>query len=155
MIRSGGYGLTYLWFGLGQGIVVAGALLLRAPRQTEDTALVPALTNQGKHYAFGELVRSPAFWLMYAMFVLVGAGGLMLQAQLGPIAADLTFDKVPVSILGLTMLTPVFAVSLSQVTNGLRGRSSAGCPTGLVESNNVSRLLVRNLRIFGYDLFCG
>ena len=120
MIRSSGYEAAYLWFGLGQGIVVAvSALLLRAPRQTEDTALVPALTNQGKHYAFGEVVRSPAFWLMYAMFVLVGAGGLMLQAQLGPIAADLTFDKVPVSILGLTMLTPVFAVSLSQVTNAL------------------------------------
>jgi OFA family oxalate/formate antiporter-like MFS transporter len=70
MIRSSGYEAAYLWFGLGQGIVVAvSALLLRAPRQTEDTALVPALTNQGKHYASGEVVRSPAFWLMYAMFV--------------------------------------------------------------------------------------
>jgi MFS transporter, OFA family, oxalate/formate antiporter len=56
---------------------------------------------------------------MYAMFVMVGAGGLMLQAQLGPIAADLAIDKVTVSILGLTMLTPVFAVSVGQVTNGL------------------------------------
>ena len=67
----------------------------------------------------GEVLRSPPFWLMYAMFVMVGAGGLMLQAQLGPIAADLAIDKVTVSILGLTMLTPVFAVSVGQVTNGL------------------------------------
>jgi OFA family oxalate/formate antiporter-like MFS transporter len=101
-------------------VVIVSALLLRVPRQSEDTALDPAQMPQGKHYyAFSEVLRSPAFWLMYAMFVMVGAGGLMLQAQLAPIAADLAIDKVPVSILGLTMLTPVFAVSFSQVTNGL------------------------------------
>ena len=55
---------------------------------------------------------------MYVMFVLVGSGGLMLQAQLAPIARDFAIDKVPVTILGLTMLTPIFAVSLLQVTNG-------------------------------------
>jgi MFS family permease len=33
--------------------------------------------------------------------------------------ADLGIDKVPVSILGLTLLTPVFAVSFGQVMNGL------------------------------------
>jgi MFS transporter, OFA family, oxalate/formate antiporter len=42
----------------------------------------------------------------------------MLQAQLAPIARDLAIDKVPVTILGLTMPTPVFAVSFLQVTNG-------------------------------------
>ena len=41
----------------------------------------------------------------------------MLQAQLAPIARDFAIDKVPVTILGLTMLTPIFAVSLLQVTN--------------------------------------
>jgi OFA family oxalate/formate antiporter-like MFS transporter len=120
VIKSSGYEAAYLWFGLGQGIVVvASALFLRAPRPAEDVAVTPTQTPRGKHYPPGEVLRSSSFWLMYAMFVMVGAGGLMLQAQLGPIAADLAIDKVTVSILGLTMLTPVFAVSVGQVTNGL------------------------------------
>jgi OFA family oxalate/formate antiporter-like MFS transporter len=121
MIRSRGYEAAYLWFGLGQGIVVIiSALLLRAPRQAEDIAVGPAsMPRSSDHHGFGAVLGSPPFWLMYAMFVMVGAGGLMLQAQLAPMTADLGIDKVPVSILGLTMLTPVFAVSFGQVMNGL------------------------------------
>jgi MFS transporter, OFA family, oxalate/formate antiporter len=122
MIKSSGYEAAYLWFGLGQGcVVVASALLLRAPRHhaADIASRSPQMAPAAHRYAVGEVLRSPPFWLMYAMFVMVGAGGLMLQAQLAPIAADLGFDKVPVSILGITMLTPVFAVSFNQVTNGL------------------------------------
>jgi MFS transporter, OFA family, oxalate/formate antiporter len=122
MIKSSGYEAAYLWFGLGQGlVVVASAMLLRAPRHhAADIAARPAQMAPARHqYALGEVLRSLPFWLMYAMFVMVGAGGLMLQAQLAPIAADLGIDKVPASILGITMLTPVFAVSFGQVTNGL------------------------------------
>jgi OFA family oxalate/formate antiporter-like MFS transporter len=122
MIKSSGYEAAYLWFGLGQGlVVVASALLLRAPRHhaTDIAARSAQMAPAAHQYAVGEVLRSRPFWLMYAMFVMVGAGGLMLQAQLAPIAADLGIDKVPVSILGITMLTPVFAVSFNQVTNGL------------------------------------
>ena len=34
------------------------------------------------------MMRTPIFWLMYLMFMLVAAGGLMAMAQLGPIAKD-------------------------------------------------------------------
>ncbi len=120
MIKLSGYEAAYLWFGIGQGLVVlASGLALRAPRQDELTALLPARPAQRKHdYAPLEVLRSPPFWLMYAMFVMVGAGGLMLQAQLGPVARDLGVDKVPMSILGFTMLTPILAVSFGQVANG-------------------------------------
>jgi len=121
MIKSSGYEAAYLWFGLGQGLVlVASALLLRAPRPAAGVVSVPAQMPPRAHqYALGEVLRSQPFWLMYAMFVMVAAGGLTLQAQLAPIATDLGFDKVLVSILGITMLTPVLAVSFNQVTNGL------------------------------------
>jgi OFA family oxalate/formate antiporter-like MFS transporter len=147
MIKSSGYEAAYLWFGLGQGVVViASALLLRAPQQAEDIAFMPAHMPQGRHqYTFSEVLRSSPFWLMYAMFVMVGAGGLMLQAQLAPIAADFAIDKVPVTLLGLTMLTPVFAVSFGQVMNGLSrpvfgwisdwfGRERTMCVAFLLES---------------------
>ena len=35
-----------------------------------------------------EVLRVPVFWLLYVMFVLVSASGLMATAQLAPIAKD-------------------------------------------------------------------
>jgi cell division septal protein FtsQ len=46
-----------------------------------------------------EVVRQPVFWVMYLMFVLVGAGGLMAVAQLAPIAKDFKIADVPVSLI--------------------------------------------------------
>jgi len=56
---------------------------------------------------------------MYVMFVMVGTGGLMATAQLAPIAKDFGIDKVPVSILGLTLPALTFALSIDRVLNGL------------------------------------
>src|SRR5205807_168806 len=65
------------------------------------------------------MVQSPIFWIMYAMFVLVGAGGLMVTAQLAPIAKDFKIDMVPVSLVGITLPALTFALSLDRVLNGL------------------------------------
>lgn len=56
---------------------------------------------------------------MYAMFVMVGVGGLMAQAQLGPMSKDFKIDSVPVTILFLTLPALTFALSLDRVLNGL------------------------------------
>jgi MFS transporter, OFA family, oxalate/formate antiporter len=121
MIQASGYEAAYLWFGLGQGIVVmVVALLLRAPRPAEVAAPAVALARQGRRdYAPADVLKSPPFWLMYAMFVMVGTGGLMVTAQLAPVARDFAIDNVPVSILGLTMPALGFALSLGLVLNGL------------------------------------
>jgi OFA family oxalate/formate antiporter-like MFS transporter len=121
MIQSRGYEAAYLWFGLGQGIVVmVVALLLRAPRPAEIVAPAPALVQQGKRdYAPAAVLKSPPFWLMYAMFVMVGTSGLMATAQLAPVAKDFAIDTVPVSMLGLTMPALSFALSVGLVLNGL------------------------------------
>ena len=121
VIQSSGYEAAFLWFGLGQGVVVMViALLLRAPRQAE--VAVPALlpVQQAKRdYAPSDVLSSPAFWLMYAMFVMVGTSGLMATAQLAPVARDFAIDNVPVSILGLAMPALSFALSFGLVLNGL------------------------------------
>jgi MFS transporter, OFA family, oxalate/formate antiporter len=119
-IKASGYETAYQWFGLGQGLVVlVCGLLLRAPRAGEVTVAVPARHGQAaRDYTWREMLRSRPFWLMYAMFALVGAGGLMLQAQVTPIARDLAIAYDPVTILGVPMLAPIFAVSVLQVTNG-------------------------------------
>src|SRR5437899_7448194 len=121
MIQSRGYEVAYLWFGLGQGVVVmAVALLLRAPKPAEIVAPGPALVQQGtRDYPPAALLKSPPFWLMYGMFVVVGSRGLMATAQLAPVAKDFAIDSVPVSMLGLTMPALSFALSIGLVLNGL------------------------------------
>jgi OFA family oxalate/formate antiporter-like MFS transporter len=120
MIQSHGYEAAFLWFGIGQGaIVVLVGLLLRAPQPGEAPApAAPTVQQTRRDYEPAEVLKSPPFWLMYAMFVMVGTGGLMATAQLAPIAKDFKIDTIPVSILGLTMPALTFALSIDRVLNG-------------------------------------
>jgi MFS transporter, OFA family, oxalate/formate antiporter len=121
MIQSRGYEAAYLWFGLGQGLVIMMvALLLRAPRPTEIVAAAAALVQQSTHdYPPAAVLKSSPFWVMYAMFVMVGTSGLMATAQLAPVAKDFAIDDVAVSMFGLTMPALSFALSIGLVLNGL------------------------------------
>src|SRR6476660_8617254 len=113
MIQSSGYQSAFLWFGLGQGLVVLiVALMLRAPEPGEVPAPAAAAVQQSRHdYTPAQVLKTPVFWIMYAMFVMVGAGGLMAVAQLGPIAADFGVAKTPVSLIGLTLPALTFALT--------------------------------------------
>jgi OFA family oxalate/formate antiporter-like MFS transporter len=119
MIQASGYEATFLWFGIGQGfVVVLLSLLLRAPQPGEAPAST-RVRQSARDYTPIEVLRSPIFWVMYVMFVLVGAGGLMATAQLAPIASDFQIAKIPVSLLGLTLPALTFALSIDRVLNGL------------------------------------
>ncbi len=87
MIGSSGYEAAFFWFGIGQGVVVMlFSLFLRAPNAGEVAAMPVASVPQSRRdFGPAEVVRNRVFWVMYAMFVMVGAGGLMAVAQLGPI----------------------------------------------------------------------
>jgi OFA family oxalate/formate antiporter-like MFS transporter len=120
MIQSSGYEAAFLWFGLGQGFVVLiVALLLRAPEADEVAVRAsPAVQQTRRDYVPTEALTTPVFWVMYAMFVMVGAGGLMATAQLAPIAHDYNIANVPVSILGLTLPALSFALTIDRMVNG-------------------------------------
>jgi OFA family oxalate/formate antiporter-like MFS transporter len=121
MIATSGYEATFLWFGLGQGaVVVLLSVLLRAPLPGQ----APASTNlrlrqTARDHTPIEMLKSPIFYAMYVMFVLVGAGGLMATAQLALIAKDFGIDKTPVSLIGLTLPALTFALSIDRILNGL------------------------------------
>jgi OFA family oxalate/formate antiporter-like MFS transporter len=66
-----------------------------------------------------QMLSTPTFWVMYAMFVMMASGGLMATAQLAPIAEDFHVAKVPVSLLGLTLPALTFALSLDRILNGV------------------------------------
>jgi MFS transporter, OFA family, oxalate/formate antiporter len=119
MIVSSGFEATFLWFGIGQGVIVfVLSFVLRAPQPGE----VPASTRvvqSARDYTPLEMVASPIFWVMYVMFVLVGAGGLMATAQLAPIANDFGVAKMPVSLVGITLPALTFALSIDRILNGV------------------------------------
>jgi OFA family oxalate/formate antiporter-like MFS transporter len=121
MIATSGYEAAFLWFGLGQGIVVVlVGLLLRAPLPGEVATAAAAMVPQTRRdYDPIEALKTPVFWVMYAMFIMVGAGGLMAVAQLAPIANDYKITSVPVSILGLTLPALTFALTIDRVLNGV------------------------------------
>src|SRR4029078_3088863 len=78
-----------------------------------------AVPQARRQFAPMEVLKTPVFWVMYVMFVLVGAGGLMATAQLAPIAKDFKIDAVPVSLIGLTLPALPFALSIDRILNGL------------------------------------
>src|SRR5947199_894903 len=121
MIKSAGYEQTFLTFGLVQGavVVVLGFFLFTPPLSI--LALAPKLSpGAGRHQATPvEMVKSPLFWLMYLMFVLMAAGGLMATAQLAPIAKDFQIADIPVSLVGLTLPALTFALSIDRILNGI------------------------------------
>ena len=119
IIKADGYESAFLYFGIGQGVIVfLVSFWLVAPRKGEvpEVAKV-ALTR--REYKWSEMIRTPVFWVMYAMFVMMAAGGLMATAQLAPIAKDFKIADVPVSILGLTLPALTFALSIDRILNGL------------------------------------
>jgi len=120
MIASSGYEAAFLWFGIGQGvIVVIFAMFLRAPQAGEvPVPAAPVVQQTRRDYSPVEVLKSPPFWVMYVMFVMVGTGGLMATAQLAPIAKDFKVDAIPVTILGLTLPALQFALSIDRILNG-------------------------------------
>ena len=119
MINSSGYQEAFLYFGLLQGgiVFVVSWLLLPPLPQLLTVRVNPAQTGHG--YTPAEVLRSPVFYVMYLMFVLIAAGGLTLTASMAPIAKDFKIANVQVSIFGVTMAALAFALMLNRIFDGV------------------------------------
>ena len=123
MIRNEGYEAAFLKFGIAQGVVVfLIGWLLKAPdlsnAKAPGTSAAKAPAPQHEYTPI-EMLRSPAFWVMYVMFVMMATGGLIATAQLTPIARDFGIADSPVSLIGLTLPALTFALSLDRILNGV------------------------------------
>ncbi len=140
MIKASGYQTAFLYFGLGQGLVVLlTAMILRAPSRRDlpqpsaprgqPSAGAPArressqpasrVQQSARDFTPSETLRTPVFWLLYVMFTMVATGGLMATAQLAVMAKDFKVADIPVSLGGLTLLALPFALSLDRIMNGI------------------------------------
>jgi OFA family oxalate/formate antiporter-like MFS transporter len=126
MINSQGYQAAFIKWGIIQGIVVViSAMFLKAPpadwlpKTWRSKGSEEVRTRQAAvSFTPGEMSATPHFWLMYLMMMMVSTGGLMAVAQLAPMAVDFKVDKIPVSILWLTMPALTFALSADRLVNG-------------------------------------
>jgi OFA family oxalate/formate antiporter-like MFS transporter len=122
MIKDSGFQATFFYFGIGQGIIIVIlSIFLLAPQagQVPQPIQSNRIAQTRRNYRPTEVIRHPIFWLMYFMFVIVGAGGLLVTANLKPIGADWKIDNVPVTLVGLTMTAVTFAATLDRILNGL------------------------------------
>jgi len=129
IIKASGYQTAFLYFGIGQGLIVfLASFALTDPKSVRSSSpsikaavasRSPAVRQTKLNYAPLQILGRPVFWVMYVMFVMVAAGGLMATAQLAPIAKDFAIDKVPVTLIGLTLPALTFALSLDRILNGL------------------------------------
>ncbi|HKE41935.1 MAG TPA: oxalate/formate MFS antiporter [Casimicrobiaceae bacterium] len=121
MIKTAGYEQTFLVFGVLQGavVVVLGFLLLAPPASVLSAPAKLAPGASRAQATWTQMIKTPVFWVMYVMFVLMAAGGLMATAQLAPIAKDFKVADIPVSLLGLTLPALTFALTIDRVLNGL------------------------------------
>ncbi len=117
MIESHGYASTFFWFGVGQGgLLLLVALLLRQPLPSEaPTTVSKKIPQSTLSDTPREMLRSPIFWLLYAMFVAVSASGLMATAQLALIASDYNLSKT-VLLFGASTLS--IALVVDNIMNG-------------------------------------
>jgi len=117
MIASIGYADTFFWFALVQGgIVFLLAWFLRPPMPGEAPPASAVKVLQSRTSSTpGEMLASPVFWLLYVMFVLVSASGLMVAAQVAIIAKDYNVAKTVILFGGTTL---VVAGIIDNLANG-------------------------------------
>jgi len=119
MINSSGYEQAFLVFGLIQGglVFVMAWLLLVPPAQLANAVVKPTQTAHG--YTPAQVLKSPVFYVLYIMFVLIASGGLTMAASMAPIAKDLKIDKIPVELFGMAMPALAFALFLNRIFDGV------------------------------------
>jgi len=120
IIKTSGYETAFLYFGIAQGLVVLLVSFgLSAPASSDMASRESNVIQSRREYRPSEVLRAPVFWVMYLMFVLMAAGGLMATAQLAPIAKDFKVADIPVSLIGITLPALTFALSIDRVLNGI------------------------------------
>jgi OFA family oxalate/formate antiporter-like MFS transporter len=109
LIAGSGYQQTFVITGILQGVVILiVAQFLRHPPHDAVSKIGVATATSKKQYTTLEVLRTPTFYWMYAAFVLMATGGLLVTANAGPMSRSW---GLPASALAL-------AATLSPLANG-------------------------------------
>jgi len=124
MIKASGYAHTLVVWGFIQGVVVIAAALfiVRPPEgwapagwKEKEAKVLAHVHHSHRDLTPGEMVKTGPFWLTYLMFTMLAFGGLVVTAQLVPIA---TFYKVDKVTLAFGISAVVLAIEVDRILNG-------------------------------------
>jgi OFA family oxalate/formate antiporter-like MFS transporter len=111
IIHSRDYQHAFLYTGVAQAfIIVCAAQLLQNPVASASIAapLRAQIRHQHEDFNAFEMLRTPHFYVLFAMALMMGIGGLMATAQVAPMADTLK--------IGATALT--ISLTLNPLANG-------------------------------------
>ncbi|MFM0036900.1 oxalate/formate MFS antiporter [Paraburkholderia strydomiana] len=106
-----------LWI-YGIAFAVVGFLAsqgLRVPRDVAPTSASAVAASSVPNRRPSQMMKSPLFWLMFAMMTMMSTSGLMVTSQMATFAADFGITKVVV--FGMAALP--LALTIDRFTNGL------------------------------------
>lgn len=116
MIAASGYRQTLTTFGVVLGAVgMVAALGLRLPKSNEaGVGGVPVATTASRDTSPRSMLKTPLFWLMFAMMTMMSTGGLMVTSNFANFARD--FGVAGMVVMGMTALP--LALTLDRLLNG-------------------------------------
>jgi len=124
MIKTSGYRSAFITWGIIQGLVVLlAAQFLHMPPvgwlpegwEAIKAKVQRKVQQSSRDFKPQEMLKSGSFYLLYLMMTLVTASGLMMTAQLKPIAVTYGYDK---SLLIGSFTILASTLMLNQVLNG-------------------------------------
>ena len=124
MMKTSGYQHTFIVWGIIQGVVVLACALFLArppegwtpPNWKEKAARIKARVNTSAvDMTPWEMLRQPSFYAIYVMMTMLAFGGLVITAQLNPMAVSYHVDNV---IVAFGMTAVVLAITVDRIMNG-------------------------------------
>lgn len=104
IIHAQDYRAAFLYTGIGQGLmIILAAQFLGNPAKVQQTTTTRVrVRTLGEDFNSLEMLRTPHFYMMFAMAVMMGIGGLMATAQVGPMSKTLKYSAA-ILTLSLTI----------------------------------------------------
>jgi OFA family oxalate/formate antiporter-like MFS transporter len=109
LIRTIGYSDTFLWTGISHGALIglAGLVLVNPPADYKVAAAAakPKVRRHDLDFNYSEMLRTPQFYFLFVAMLAMGIGGLMVTAQLKPVATNFNIGDAALTIA--LVLTPL------------------------------------------------
>ena len=125
VLASSGVSSAFLVFGLIQGgVILIASQFIRAPFPGEAPVAnkAQAKRQSARSHTTGEMLRTPVFWVLYLLFLLMAAGGLMASANMAAIAKSYGVSDVVILFgAGTLYVGLIFANIMNGVARPLFG----------------------------------
>src|SRR5579864_3018547 len=100
IIRAESFRSAFLYTGIGQGIIILAVSQFMVNPDPNDPQIAGKKAGskykvraQAEQFTSSEMLCTPQFYMLYAMMLMMGIGGLMVTAQVGSVADALGISK--------------------------------------------------------------